>query len=440
MALTMRRKTRLWRIAIGLLAVATLGTTAACGENVKSEDEGGTLQIWALKDAQNEPIIRAGIEEHNKKSNVKLNLTTLENDAYKQKLQVSMGSPEAPDIFFNWGGGNLAQYVKANQVVDLTSALNKNKNAADAFLPSVMASGKINGKQYGLPMNDMQPVVLFYNKDVFTAAGVQPPKTWEDVMSLVDTFKAKGVIPIALAGSQGWTELMYLEYLLDRVGGPTKFADIAAGKSGAWKDPAVLKSLQMCQELAKRGAFGSNFSSVNYDNNGASRLFATGKAAMHLMGSWEYSTQLETNPEFAHSGSLAWTTFPTVAGGTGDEKNIVGNPSNYFSVRSGGKHTDVAVDFVVNTLFSTSWVDGLIKSGQVPAVKGVESKLGTIKNVNTTFGTFTYKLVSDAPSFTQSWDQALSPEAGTELNSNLQKLFVSQITPDQLVSAMEKVK
>ena len=31
-----------------------------------------------------------------------------------------MGSPNPPDVFFNWGGGNLAQFVKAGNVVDLT--------------------------------------------------------------------------------------------------------------------------------------------------------------------------------------------------------------------------------------------------------------------------------------------------------------------------------
>jgi raffinose/stachyose/melibiose transport system substrate-binding protein/xylobiose transport system substrate-binding protein len=433
----MRRHARLFRTAACLCVTVGLGLTAACGSSgpAGAGGSGDQIQIWALQDAQNQPVIQAGIDQFNKSARTKANLSTYVNDAYKQKLQVSMGSPNAPDVFFNWGGGNLAQFVQAGQVVDLTD---KASSVADSFLPSVLSVGKINGKQYGLPMNGIQPVILFYNKDVFAKAGQQPPKTYDELLALVDGFKAKGVTPIALPGSQGWTELMYLEYLLDRVGGPDKFQAIAAGTAGGWSDPAVLKALRMCQDLAKRGAFGSNFASINYDNSGASKLFATDKAAMFLMGSWEYSTQASNNPDFLKSGKMGWVAFPSVAGGAGDPKSVVGNPSNYFSVRAGSKHADEAVDFLVKTMNSDSYVSGLVNAGQVPAIKGVDSKLAGTPNAG--FATFTYQLVANAPSFTQSWDQALTPSVGNELTTNLQKLFLSSITPEQFVAAMGKAK
>jgi raffinose/stachyose/melibiose transport system substrate-binding protein/xylobiose transport system substrate-binding protein len=418
-----------------LAATIALSIVAACG--TAGPTRGGDLEVWALQDPSNEPIIRRGIAQFNAATGTTAALTTFANDAYKQKLQVSMGSPNAPDVFFNWGGGNLAQFVKAGQVRDLTSALAVRPEVVNSFLPSVLAVGRINGHQYGIPMNGIQPVILFYNKRVFAAAGVQPPKTYDDLLALVDTFKSKGIIPIALAGSQGWTELMWLEYLLDRVGGATKFAAIAAGRDGAWRDPAVLQALEMCQNLAARKAFGTNFSSINYDNSGASKLFATGKAAMHLMGSWEYPSQASNNPSFVLRNELGWVVFPTVGGGDGDPAAVVGNPSNYFSVRADSPTADAATRFVVETLGSPSYVTDLIAAGQVPAVKGVEAKLAGTKNA--AFASFTYQLAVKAPTFTQSWDQALSPSVGSELNTNLQKLFLSDITPEEFAAAMEKV-
>jgi hypothetical protein len=85
---------------------------------------------------------------------------------------------------------------------------------------------------------------------------------------------------------------------------------------------------------------------------------------------------------------------------------------------------------------SDAYLDDLIKAGQVPAVKGVESKLGAKEG----FANFTYQLVSKAKTFTQSWDQALSPSAGTALNANLQKLFQQQISVDEFIAAMESVR
>jgi xylobiose transport system substrate-binding protein len=435
------RHARLVRAVVCVIAMAGLTASSGCGAVLGTAGPAAgsrnRIQVWALQDAQNQPVIETGIAGYNRSAIINAQLLTFVNDAYKQKLQVSMGSPNPPDVFFNWGGGNLAQFVQAGNVVDLTTRLQRDSNA-NIFLPSVLQVGQVAGKQYGLPMNGIQPVVLFYNRKVFADAGVKPPATFEELLSLVDTFKRKKVIPIALPGTQGWTELMYLEYLLDRVGGPQKFAAIAAGKSGAWRDPAVLQALTMCQQLAERGAFGSNFASINYDNTGASRLFATGKAAMFLMGSWEYASQATANPKFVSGGSLGWVPFPRVAGGAGDPKNVVGNPSNYFSVTTRSSHRDAAVNFVVAMTTSKEYISALIEAGQVPAVKGVETQLAESRNAD--FAQFTYRLVADAKAFTQSWDQALSPSIGAELLTNLQKLFLSDISPQQFVTAMEKAK
>ncbi|GAA2371776.1 extracellular solute-binding protein [Dactylosporangium salmoneum] len=438
----MRKTAQLRRVIAGILTTSAVLLAAACGSAGPGTESGGKggadVQVWALQDAAVNPIATKSIDDYNKSSGNKVKLVTYVNDAYKQKLQVAMGSPQAPDVFFNWGGGNLAQFVKAGQVQPLDDTLAKNPELKDKFLPSVMQVGQVDGKQYGLPMLGVLPVVLFYNKEVFSAAGVQPPKTFADLLALVDTFKSKNITPIALAGSQGWTELMWLEYLLDRIGGADKFKNIARELDGAWTDPAVVKALTEIQALAKKGAFGSNFASVNYDNQGASKLLATGKAAMHLMGTWDFSVQKEANAAFITDGKLGYVAFPSYEGGAGDPKAIVGNPSNYYSVNAASKNKDVAADFLVKSLASDGYISGLIDAGQVPAVKGAADVLKGKPNAE--FTTFTYNLVADAPSFTQSWDQALSPSVSTELLTNLQKLFLGTITPDQFAANMAKAK
>ena len=436
--MSVREHRRLRKTITWLAAAALLGAVAGCGEAPQADDSPGSyVQVWALQDPNNEPIIQRGIVQFNSDSGTGARLTTYANDSYKQKLQAAMGTPAAPDVFFNWGGGNLAEYVRSGQVRDLTDALKARPDVAKAFLPSVLDVGKIEGTQYGLPMNGIQPVILFYNKKVFADAGAQPPRTYDDLLGLVDLFKSRGITPIALAGSQGWTELMWLEYLLDRVGGAARFADISAGKPDAWKHPDVKRALTMCQNLAKSGAFGPDFAEVDYDKTGASRMLATGKAAMHLMGSWEYTNQGIDNPSFVARKELGWLAFPAVTGGKGNAGAVVGNPSNYFSVRTDSVVGDSAVRFVVETLSSDAYIEDLIDSGQVPAVKGVENKL---VGKNADFARFTYQLAVKAPTFTQSWDQALSPAAAGTLTTSLQKLFLGDMSPDDFMNAMEAAK
>lgn len=425
------------RSVLGLAgATAAALATAGCGTSGPGGDH-DTVQLWVLQNDVQNPVLKSRIDAYNSTSDSTIKMTTYVNDPYKQKLQVAMGSPNAPDIFFNWGGGNLAQYVDAKQVLDLGPTMKKHPKFADSFVPTVLDAGKVDGKQYGIPMSGMQPTLLFYNKKVFAEAGKRPPTTYQQLLSLIDAFRAKNITPIALAGSQGWTELMYLMYLTDRIGGPTVAAAIADGKPGAWRDPAVRAAAQHCHDLVKRGAFGDHYSSVDYDNNGASKLLATGKAAMQLMGSWEYQTQLGENPDFISSDGLGWVAFPKLEHADGDPRNVVGVPANFFSVTASSKHHSTAIDFLVKTLTADKYLTGLIGEGEIPAVTGIKPKLtGDSKP----YTTFVYDLVSKAPSFTMAWDQAVTPSVGSALNTNLQKLFLSQLTPAAFVTAMDKAK
>ncbi|WP_441247671.1 extracellular solute-binding protein [Kitasatospora sp. McL0602] len=413
-------------------------TLTGCGGSGGPGSASGSaaMQVWVLQDDTLAPVLHGVADAYNAgKPAARVSVQAFANDPYKQKLQTALGSPNAPDVFLNWGGGNLNTYVKAGGVVDLTAALDANAAFRDSFLPSVLDGGKIDGKYYGVPMEGVQPVVLYVNKDALAKAGVPAtPATWHDMLADVDRLKAAGVTPIALAGSQSWTELMWMEYLLDRVGGPQVIADIEQGKPGAWAHPAVLTALSMIRDLVDRGAFGSNYGSVSQDSGGADALLAKGRAGMMLMGSWEYAGQLSSAPDFVKNGKLGWALFPTVEGGKGDARNVVGNPSNFFSVTAKSAHANDAIDFIEKTVTAPDYVSKLIKIGQVPAVAGLQSQLAAGPNADYT--TFVYGMVRNAPSFTQSWDQAVDPATAQKILTNLQQVFNKQITPQQFVSAM----
>jgi raffinose/stachyose/melibiose transport system substrate-binding protein len=358
------------------------------------------------------------------------------NDAYKTKVRTAVGAGEGPTFIYGWGGGVLKSYVDAGQVDDLTDFMKENPKVKDRYLPSVLKNGEVNGKTYALPNNNVQPVVLYFNKEVFDKVGAQPPKTWDELMALVPKFKEAGVAPFSLGGQSKWPDLMWLEYLVERIGGPEVFANIAANKPGAWSDPAVKEALTKIQELADAGGFINGFSSIAADSNADQALMYTGKAAMILQGGWIYQGMKKDAADFVKSGKLGYTTFPTVSGGKGDPANVVGNPSNFWSISS--KATDsqkkAALDYVKDGMFTDANTDALINSGAVPVVKGIESKLEASPDKD--FLTFVYGLAKDAPNFTLSWDQALSPAQGDAMLSNLDQIFLKKISPEQFVTTM----
>ena len=286
-----------------------------------------------------------------------------------------------------------------------------------------------------MPKDTTQPIILFYNNKMFSDAGAQPPKTWDDLMNLVDVFNGKGVAPFSLGGQSKWTSMMWLEYLLDRIGGPEVFNAIFDNKADSWSDPAVIETCTKIQDLVKANGFVKGFSSIAADTNADQALLYTGKAAMLLQGGWVYGGMKSEQPEFVKS-DLKFAAFPSVQGGKGDPKNTVGNPAGYWSISS--KATDeqktVAKAYLTDGMFTDAMIDAYISNGGVPVVKVPTEKLESSDDA--TFLKFVYDMISNAPAFQQSWDQALSPAQSEALLNNIDQLFLVKITPDQFASAM----
>ncbi|APU21862.1 ABC transporter substrate-binding protein [Actinoalloteichus sp. GBA129-24] len=411
--------------------LAVLGL-AACGGGSDPTRDGAT--VWSLEDPVHNPIQEAAIEAFNQGASSRFRLETFANTAYAQRLRVSMGTPNAPSVFFNWGGASIRSYVEVDQVADLTDRLAADTAWRDSFLPAVLDAGRIDDRNYGIPLRGMQPVVLFYHTELFAENDLRPPANWAELLDLVDRFQAIGVTPFALAGSESWTQLMWLEYLVDRLGGEQVFERISAGEEGAWGDPAMIGALDRIGELVERGAFGTNFSSVNYGAGGASTLFAMGDAAMHLMGTWEYPNQLDQQPDFARD-ALGWTTFPVLEDGDGDPSAVVGNPTNYFSVNSAAADVEAAVEFLREHMNSDAYVDALIAAGDVPAITGLEDRLSTSPNAE--YALFIYEMVQSAAAFTPSWDQALPPEVARIMLTTLQEVFLGERDAAGFVEVLE---
>jgi xylobiose transport system substrate-binding protein len=422
------------RHALGtLLAVAGLAVTVdACGSSGSSGAAAttGPVTFWTLQDPTN-TIQQAQVKSFNSSGHGTVALDIVATADYLDKLRAAMGSSAMPGLFFSWGGGNLDYYAQAGKLVDLDPGLESH------FLPSALQAGIYNGKLIGVPMRGTQPVFIFYNKNVFAKAGLQPPATYAELTSLVTAFKQKGIIPFTISGTatNSWTELMWIEYLVDRLAGPGLFKKLSGGDWSQWKDPAVLQAAEMVKELVSAGAFGTSFASVNYGAGGTSTLLYTGKAAMCLMGSWEYANQAGFSASFAKN-NLGYVPFPAIPGGKGNVANVVGNPTNYVSVTTAAP-SKTAADFLATT-YSTSYLKALIGVGEVPVTTNTKPLLAG--SADPAYSNFLYDLVSQAPYFTQSWDQALGQTLATPMLTQMQELFNSQVTPPQFVSNVLAIK
>jgi len=71
--------------------------------------------------------------------NVTIEITVLENEAFKTKLTTVMQSGEPPDIFQSWGGGVMNEYIEAGLLKDITPDLDADGGAwRNTFAPGAL--------------------------------------------------------------------------------------------------------------------------------------------------------------------------------------------------------------------------------------------------------------------------------------------------------------
>ncbi|AXI84924.1 extracellular solute-binding protein [Streptomyces griseoincarnatus] len=428
------------RTLLGLAAAVPVSAAlAACGGS-SGPGKGGAATYWYLNGQPQEGVRAGAVDAFNKAHpDTQIEDTTYQNDAYKTKIKTAIGAGQAPTVIWGWGGGTLRAYAEAGQVEDLTPWFDENPDVKKGLFPSSFGAATVDGKIYAMPCETVQPIILYYNKRVFDRVKVDPPETWDDIMALVPKFNAKGIAPFALGGQSRWTNMMWLEFLFDRIGGPEVFQAAIEGEKNAWSHPDAIKALTALQDLVKADGFVKGFSSITADSNADQALLYTDRAAMMLHGAWSYGIQQADGGDFVSSDSLGFMTFPAVEGGKGDLSNTVGNPAQYLSIsaKASAEQKKIAKDFFATGVLQEEEVKQWIGNGSVPIRLGTEKLLAASDNAE--FLQFTYDIASKAKVFVQSWDQALSPTAAETLLDNIVKLFQLSISPQQFASNLNAV-
>lgn len=207
--------------------------------------------------------------------------TPVDHEAFKTSIRVMLSGGNPPDLFSYWAGARVQFIVDADRLEPIDDVFEKN-DLNTLFSEAVNQGATYSGHKYFLPLT-VHYAAFFYNKAVFAKAGVTPPKTWEEFLTVCEKLKAAGVVPIALGSRERWPAQFWLDYPLLRTAGPEFRADLMAGKA-SYTDPKVVKAFELWKELMDKGYFNDDPNA--YDWAEASTMVGTGEAAMTLMGTW----------------------------------------------------------------------------------------------------------------------------------------------------------
>ena len=70
----------------------------------------------------------------------------------------------------------------------------------DRYPAAFAKSAQFEGPHHRLPAPAPTPQLMFYRTDVLAEVGMEPPRTWDDVVAVADAIRAKGldIEPLAL--------------------------------------------------------------------------------------------------------------------------------------------------------------------------------------------------------------------------------------------------
>lgn len=409
-----------------LAAVATIAAVALSGAVLAPAKAATTITLWHIQTAGAGPkLIQDAVDRFEKDNpGVKVEVSPIANDAYKDKIKVALGANNAPCIFPSWGGGPLNAYVKAGQVTDLTSYLAQD-GYKNRFVPASWANVTFGNKPYGVPVENSAIAVIWYNKAIFEKYNLSEPKTFNELLTIVNKLNKNKIAPFTLAGGSKWPSIMWYDYLVDRIGGSSAFTSAALRTGGKFTDPAFVRAGELVQQLVKAKAFVKGYNGITYDNGQHRAPLYAGKAAMQLMGGWEYYSFLADKK----ADEFGFFPFPKVEGGKGDPSNVLGTVGdNFYSISS--TCADKAAAFkVIQYLIDDKSVAARIADGRIPPVKGI-----TLTDPNTIE---LNKLISKAKGVQLWWDQYLPPEFAQLHLDQTQALFGLSQTPKGMAKLQE---
>jgi ABC-type glycerol-3-phosphate transport system substrate-binding protein len=269
---------------IALALVASIAFAGAIAAQGKQDVKIKVYTRWSGDDPL-ATYFRQKVKEFNelKKGIVVENENIANEDSYLDKLRTGFATGTPPNVFIEYGGSRILDYVASGALVDLKPYLEKDKKWSDSYLPFFEAwTYKDHPGIYGAPQV-AYAVELFYNKATFAKLGLKPPKTLDELRGVCDKLVKSGYTAFQLGEKDSWRGGHFLNNLVIKSFGPEGVQKLAA-RTMAYDGPEMTKLYSIIKEFNDKGYFGNN--AVGVDNNAENTAFTTGKSALEFNGSW----------------------------------------------------------------------------------------------------------------------------------------------------------
>lgn len=360
--------------------------------------------------------------------NVTIEIEQIQNeDLQRTRIPTALQSGEAPDVFQQWGGGEMAAQADAGYLMDLTDVL------ADDIdrLGGAVGPWQADGQTYGLPFQ-FAVEGIWYRPSLFEQAGItEEPSTMDELNDAVDALKAAGITPIAVGANDKWPAAhWWYNFALQNC--PRDVIQNLG--SFDFSDPCLVGAGELLEEFIATEPFQDQYTSTVAQTGATSSagLVATGNAAMELMGQWNYFvyqgfTDGTDEGNAALLADLDWFPVPGISGGEGDPTAALGGGDGFSCYVDAPPECADFLAYIVSDEVQAGFAENV---GGLPVAPGAASAVSDPIN---------QEIAGAAANaaYVQLWlDTDLGPNVGGALNDGIVAIFAGTGSPQGVVDAI----
>jgi N,N'-diacetylchitobiose transport system substrate-binding protein len=403
--------------AFALLATACGGTSGTTGES-------GPLTVWLMNGSAPQSVVDGvNAEFKAKHPNVTVNVEIQQWSDVTTKLDTAFAGSNPPDVM-ELGNTLVAKYAAAGALQDITAKKGTFENSA-TWLQSLTDSCTFQGKLYCVPYYAGSRAII-YRKDMFDAAGVKPPTSLDELLSVGQTLMAKN-------GTDKNFSALYFPGKYWYAAAPFVWdfgGDIATSSGGKWT--GTLDSSQAQQGLSTLNSLVAKLSRADKtgDELKQDQAFAQGHIAMIVANGWEVG--VITDPK---SGN------PSLKDKLGAFPIPSHNPGQTAPVFLGGSDLAIAAKSK-NQSLAQEWVGllgGTKFQSQMVTVGGVIPNTSSLTDLSTGLPAV-FAAAAKNSRFTPNSPNWASVESANVLQDMLVSIFTGRATiPAATTSASAKI-
>lgn len=332
---------------------AALGTIVTC--SAAQADPSGAITVWAWNTAA--AGLRDVVTGFNQKfPNVKVTVEDVGGPQVYQKILASCaaGGADLPDVV---GVQNSQGETVWSRFPDCFTDLNTMRygDLAKAFPDFKRAELEVGAKAFAMPW-DSGPVMMFYRRDFYKNAGVDPAaiKSWDDFIAAGKKIMAAnpGVV-MAQANFAGETEWLRMMANEEHCG----FFDVKDG-SITVAQPGCVAALEKLKQMKDAGLMTSA------DWGGKLEAITGGKVATAMYGAWYEGSIRSQAP--GQSGKWGVFRMPSVTANGAHAANFGGSS---LAIPSNAKNKEAAMAYVSYALGTVDGQVTMLKTqGLVPSL------------------------------------------------------------------------